>query len=554
MNQPFSQPPTFDIDEIVTTVRARLRQLEDHIWLMQTDASYFRRVIRTANSAIHFIRDLPIRRDQPAHIQAVEEILVDYSNFNMWRWILEDCEHLQTLRDKYRDELRPGLSLPCEYNIAIQSLEMVLSQQLSNAESILKTSFPERSGFRELYEFDYSGVSGNEVRYRLKHGKRMDAFWDGIFFKTEPLYWAITNLVEPPNDRLKFECSMVFAFLDEYLATCSREERARMDERLYEQLSNYAALDELWYAVRVHRPGSGTKLDAKELIKLSPSRQFRFLRDKESEARAVEQLGKHGGLIQPLINFISAYDGPGQGGKKGDTQRLTRFDNLQAAMDVFWSKVRNIQVKFLKLHHVPKEDADAALEYMSARSHPKILNAFALERQRIVDDILKSSTTQAPGYLDQRYDTVWKSAPQPTIETAEERQKVKTRPEPSEITPLPQVEKLNTEEESTPPPKPIKQQSYNIISGMFSSSPDSTNKMVDWDAFVTAMADAGCAARQSSGSAVIFEPDDVKRGWFGKIVFHRPHPVAKIDSIMLRSMGKRMEKWFGWNIETFIGQ
>jgi len=26
-------------------------------------------------------------------------------------------------------------------------------------------------------------------------------------------------------------------------------------------------------------------------------------------------------------------------------------------------------------------------------------------------------------------------------------------------------------------------------------------------------------------------------------VFHEPYPVAKIDTVMLRSMGKRVEKW-----------
>ena len=135
--------------------------------------------------------------------------------------------------------------MPYEYDVALQSLEMVLSQQIQNAEKILQDSFPQRSGFRELYEFDYSGISGKDVRWRLKHGKRMDAFWDGIFFESEPLYWVISNLVQPPKDRIKFDVSMVFAFLDEHLATCSKEERARMDERLYEQLSNYAALDEV---------------------------------------------------------------------------------------------------------------------------------------------------------------------------------------------------------------------------------------------------------------------------------------------------------------------
>ena len=170
-----------------------------------------------------------------------------------------------------------------------------------------------------------------------------------------------------------------------------------------------------------------------------------------------------------------------------------------------------------------------------------------------LDDILKSSSTQALGSSDKAADAVWQSAPQPSIRLAEERKKVKRRPEGSETTSFPQVEKLIIAEEVTPP-KPIKQQSYNIINGMFNSSPDAVNKLVDWDAFVTAMADAGFAARQSSGSAVIFEPEDVKRGWFAKIVFHRPHPVAKIDSIMLRSMGKRMEKWFGWSAETFVVQ
>jgi hypothetical protein len=128
----------------------------------------------------------------------------------------------QTLRNKFRDQIRHGGSLPYEYDVALQSLEMVLSQQIQNAEKILQDSFPQRSGFRDLYEFNYSGISGKDVRWRLRHGKRMDAFWDGIFSESEPLYWAISNLVEPPKDRIKFDVSMVIAFLDEHLAICSK--------------------------------------------------------------------------------------------------------------------------------------------------------------------------------------------------------------------------------------------------------------------------------------------------------------------------------------------
>lgn len=102
------------------------------------------------------------------------------------------------------------------------------------------------------------------------------------------------------------------------------------------------------------------------------------------------------------------------------------------------------------------------------------------------------------------------------------------------------------------PPMPVRQQTYNILRGMFLSNPESSAKMIDWDAFVTAMAEAGFSAQHSSGSAMNFEVDNWERGWAGKIVFHKPHPVAKIDPIMLRSMGRRINRWFGWDKNTFV--
>jgi hypothetical protein len=44
---------------------------------------------------------------------------------------------------------------------------------------------------------------------------------------------------------------MVFAFLNKYFATGSKKERARIDETLYKQLSNYASLDKMWYIYQV---------------------------------------------------------------------------------------------------------------------------------------------------------------------------------------------------------------------------------------------------------------------------------------------------------------
>ena len=61
------------------------------------------------------------------------------------------------------------------------------------------------------------------------------------------------------------------------------------------------------------------------------------------------------------------------------------------------------------------------------------------------------------------------------------------------------------------------------------------------------MDNTGFKAKGGGGSIVVFE----KEGGVGKIIFYHPHPDLKIDLIMLQSMGRRMNKWFGWTRETF---
>lgn len=47
LNQPFSAPPVFDIDNHLSMARARMQAAKDHLWLLQTEPSYMRFVIKT---------------------------------------------------------------------------------------------------------------------------------------------------------------------------------------------------------------------------------------------------------------------------------------------------------------------------------------------------------------------------------------------------------------------------------------------------------------------------------------------------------------------------
>lgn len=163
--------------------------------------------------------------------------------------------------------------------------------------------------------------------------------------------------------------------------------------------------------------------------------------------------------------------------------------------------------------------------------------------------------------------TQWGSAEEPKPSSTDHKSKPKKRPEldPPLDTKLASV----SISKPIPPPAPtvpilVKPRTIDTLSLMFpissgTSEPQPTFKAIDWDTFVLAMSDAGFLARHTGGSAVVFEKhtaeddndNDAERGRGGRIVFHKPHPVAKIDPVMFRCMGRRMQKWFGWSRGMF---
>jgi hypothetical protein len=82
---------------------------------------------------------------------------------------------------------------------------------------------------------------------------------------------------------------------------------------------------------------------------------------------------------------------------------------------------------------------------------------------------------------------------------------------------------------------------------MFPTSVQERQMELDWNLFILSMEDAGFKVKNGGGSIFIFED----QGGKGKINFHRPHPVPKIDPVMMRCMGRRMNKWFGWSRDIF---
>lgn len=285
---------------------------------------------------------------------------------------------------------------------------------------------------------------------------------------------------------------------------------------------------------------------------MSKLKQLRFVKSANADAAIIKKYGATGGLVTRMLDFTQTYDLQVPTGQKGAVKRLERFDDIQEAQRTFWEKLREIALQYMKAAKVASEDIESGRALLSARDQPDFIERIAAERMELVRECETPSSLakQAGNVSLSEVQTRWGSTDLVSLNLAKDSLKVKRRPDTSSYSVQDQVIETGAKPEPEPlPPVSVRQQSYIILRGMFSSEP--STKMIEWDTFINAMSEAGFSAKHSSGSAVNFEVDDWKRGWVGKIVFHKPHPLAKIDPIMLRSMGRRMARWFGWNRNTF---
>ena len=94
---------------------------------------------------------------------------------------------------------------------------------------------------------------------------------------------------------------------------------------------------------------------------------------------------------------------------------------------------------------------------------------------------------------------------------------------------------------------PVRKDSLQVFARMFSDS-TAASGMTSWKDVVAALVDAGFSAACVGGSGVIFKD---QRTNMGSIKFDRPHPESSVSPNIMRVMGKRLGKWFGWGNETF---
>lgn len=313
------------------------------------------------------------------------------------------------------------------------------------------------------------------------------------------------------------------------MATSSTDERARLDQIILERFSDLAANHQLLLAVRLNRP-QNVAGDGLEMLQTEDRRAWR---DRLMKAGVIEGAGHRGPLLKRF------YESSAPSGRK-DQAWIDQYEKVHSSLSAYWTAVRKAAG-----HHM--KDKNVA-PYIKADLDPIHLAELEEQRRAVAEEIaLRLAVPVVEDSFQGLDDKVSFCSKKSTTNP-----KTKTRPTPATDQPLlTQPPRANQSEatletSSTVPVVSTTKRAIGVLSKMFSKDAEASTQGCDWDQLVHSLKDIGFAARNGAGSAVVFELEDQ-----GKIIFHRPHPVPKVDPIMLRAMGKRLQKWFGWKLESF---
>ena len=536
-NQAYSAPPVFDIDKLLAIIQTRLDAASDHIWFLQTEPAYMRRYIKILFQGEFFKLVDP----DEVGLLLVKELFQDLKTCWWWQWVKIEAKYVKHRRDCFRDNIHPGERLPPSYDRAVGALELLLVNRVISRANHLSDVVPPRPGFRHSWRFKRHFNEGGTTAFQLQ--RKETTHTKELFYK-DPLDWCLLQMQGAPDKQTKFDHAMLFAILEYHLANSPSKERARVDEVLYGTLSDLAACHEMLVSVRLSRPQNKAR-DINEVLESDDREAWKAHRLSISlSAPGIIVLG-----TAILKNFYKAALPSGQ----KDYSWLMRSRANRNALEAFWRGMRECFQGTFERSKFTREEGRATLNVISANLSPEYIDAVKAEEGQVLASIERGSSATTDPPQEEWGSSETKQVPVPTSKL-----KTKTRPDkqpeaPGETEDGDADLEANSLEESSPV-IPVTQRAFDFLTRMFPATAEEARKSVQWDSFVHAMSDIGFSARNGGGSAIVFENEGSARDGLagGKIVFHKPHPVATIDPVMLHVMGKRMAKWFGWHRERFV--
>ncbi|KAI9742331.1 MAG: hypothetical protein M1818_003864 [Claussenomyces sp. TS43310] len=575
-NQPFSTPPMFDIDQIISVVRLHQGAAEDHLWLLQTDFRYLQWNIRA-------LRDDLGGREQSKTLWTVLawDIVGNFWDLKAWEELLVQCQKVKAHSAENAARMMSSNVLLPSYDEALELLRRLLLGSRRRQSFQLASVLQRHAHFNHLWnkERAVQNVPRGEEGSRLRCGRgeeliigNRDAsvpLVDWLYcdpcesvsemtrkpsikmedlLKKNAVEWFMLNLVARISDIgtcFEDDSETLFAFLEDHLTHkgATTTDRARLDERLFQRLSDLVTTINLLEKVQLQRPKAG--FNAFKLYLLS------------SEYKRKSWLPLR--MAPQLADTLSAfYEMTLRWGTSNNTS-LDGFDQLETSLQDFWKEVRSVLYESLLVTNPKHEIPVGFFSSVATGLDPQHEDHVRLQREKILSRLHSKTPFISP--MAEPAQTQWGdgigTASVRTL-TGDGKLKPKTRPEKIETANVDDSkEASNPMAEDAGPASRILLTTRRALETMMKVFPQKSEegaKHVDWNDFVAAMTDIGFVVRHCGGSAVSFEMSPLSNQDQSSrtIVFHKPHPTPKIHPIMLHAFGRRLHRRFGWARDDFV--
>jgi hypothetical protein len=342
----------------------------------------------------------------------------------------------------------------------------------------LQAVISQRPGFQDQYELQQDADTDGFIT-SPKAGFTM-----ANTYRDDPLWWCLLQLLGPPDDQQKFPTMLMLEFLNEHLATASRAERSRLDEVLFEKLSDYATVMELLAAVRMHFPKCTIRA-ADEILKAESRLAWRRTSSKKIAWHGHYETGQQLRQFQKLT--------PPSG--RRDHSWLQAFDAGHASLQRFWGSMKNLYETYYRKCGWATQDIETTMnpiKHWESIEHRELLDR---KRKEILMGIEKKD------HKVQAKDDVFPPLLSGVSETPA-RPKVimpaaKEKTKPSELVQRPAEDSLTADNQQPPAATAVvvSKRSLSVLRSMFPTMAEDRKGGVDWDTFVQSMENAGFTAR-----------------------------------------------------------
>lgn len=526
---PYRAPSTGNLGALLAVVQAQIEAAKDHLWGLRQDPGYFMEIVR--DSSVHYKEFLRNKRDWQRTIENI--IYMSLINVQLWSKTAEWIQDIIELQQRQEDFGKLDIG-----NWSDEYIDAVIA--------------------RGWYLHCWSAAPRALVKEAIFHSPPLRHFWrDARYSETSARLMVKKEYQDDPLPILLSMLTMstpgdatpMYPVTDqiERLLAAEPTQRAKITSHVQNILSDIRVYEEVNRQFHEHSPMLSKQL-GKQWSPEAPKDVLDKSRSMLDEtfplalARAIQStdLAAHGTPTEG--RFVYPAD------KRRTAQRTVQMQRAEQQLDLFWAGIdRSVDDNCGGWAAFPTLDfSDRVLErtqdWISPPSKPTSvesigtpLSLFSLDPgKQNAEESVSSKADFPPAKLKTKTRG---------IESSESKLESLNMPLSTQSNPIGKIVFK------------LKSRDMKVFRTLFHQPSHAGEQgQVKWLDLVHAMAATGFTYQSLGGSAWQFTPPvdpghfEVQRG----ISFHEPHPESKISFWMARQVGRRLQRVYGWSIDSFV--